>query len=371
MDNTFYHKIRYKNTIRKIIAYTSAAMIFTAVPALSASAVETDSQTATPPANTPTQQESQPADAANTITATPQAPTDATNTVTVTPQAPTDATETVTVTPQAPTDAATVTPPPAPTDQGAFEVTPMQGTVYAAIPGGVNVRSGPSTDYAKLGESLKYGESVTITGTVSNWYQIQYSGGVGYVRSDLVSSTPPDTAQNSAGEPPAAEPPAAENPTVENPPADTPDIGADNDLMTDEEDSTDEDNYVEITSRHLLGTPVLVGLSIAVVGVIALICYSVYSLFKKETDTEEYEDEYYEDEEYDDAQYSETEYYEEEPYSDEEYYEEEQYSDEEYYEEEPYSDEEYYEDQPYSDEEYYEERDQYSEYEYPEDKDNK
>ena len=343
MDNTFYHKIRYKNTIRKIIAYTSAAMIFTAVPALSVSAAETGFQTTNLPAETPAQQESQPAPG---NTSAPE-------------QTPTDATNTVTATPQAPTDAATVTPPPAPADQGAFDVTPMQGTVYAIIQKGVNVRSGPSTEYAKLGDSLKYGEAITVTGTVNDWYQIQYSGGVGYVRADLVSTTPPDTAQNPADENSAAEPPAAENPAVENPPAELPDTEADSDLMTDE-DSTDEDNYVEISSRHLLGTPVLISLAIAVVGVIALICYSVYSLFKKETDTEEYEDEYYEDEEYDDAQYSETEYYEEEPYSDEEYYEEEQYSDEEYYE-----------DQPYSDEEYYEERDQYSEYEYPEDKDNK
>ncbi len=280
MDNTFYHKIRYKNTIRKIIAYTSAAMIFTAVPALSVSAAETGFQTTNLPAETPAQQESQP---------------------------PTDATDTVTATPQAPTDAATVTPPPAPADQGAFDVTPMQGTVYAIIQKGVNVRSGPSTEYAKLGDSLKYGEAITVTGTVNDWYQIQYSGGVGYVRADLVSTTPPDTAQNPADENSAAEPPAAENPAVENPPAELPDTEADSDLMTDE-DSTDEDNYVEISSRHLLGTPVLISLAIAVVGVIALICYSVYSLFKKETDTEEYEDEYYEDEEYDDAQYSETEY---------------------------------------------------------------
>ena len=368
MDNTFYHKIRYKNTIRKIIAYTSAAMIFTAVPALSVSAAETGFQTTNLPAETPAQQESQPAP--GNTSAPEQTPTDTTNTVTATPQAPTDATDTVTATPQAPTDAATVTPPPAPADQGAFDVTPMQGTVYAIIQKGVNVRSGPSTEYAKLGDSLKYGEAITVTGTVNDWYQIQYSGGVGYVRADLVSTTPPDTAQNPADENSAAEPPAAENPAVENPPAELPDTEADSDLMTDE-DSTDEDNYVEISSRHLLGTPVLISLAIAVVGVIALICYSVYSLFKKETDTEEYEDEYYEDEEYDDAQYSETEYYEEEPYSDEEYYEEEQYSDEEYYEDQPYSDGEYYEDQPYSDEEYYEERDQYSEYEYPEDKDNK
>lgn len=374
MNKTFYHK----NLTKKILVYTSAAMLFATTPTLPAFAAETNSQTPDAPAETPTQQASQPI--SNTTTdSTPvpgttaaQTPTDTVPAPT-TPQSPTD---TITVTPQTPTDATTVTPQPAPTpaDQGTSDVTPMQSTVYAASPKGLNVRTGPSTDYPKLGKPLQYGQEITVTGSTSNnWYQIQYSGSVGYVRADLVSSTPLNT-QTPAPETPdttVSEPPATENPdanAVETPPADIPVNEPVNEVQT--EDNSSEEGITEVTSQ-LLGTPVMVVLAIAIVGVIALIGYSVYSLFKKETNNGEayYEDEYYEDGQYSDDEYD--EYDEEEPYSDDEYYEEEPYSDDEYYGEEPYSDSECDEEEPYSDDEYYEDNEQYFEYEYYEDNDKK
>lgn len=311
-----------------MLAYASAAMIFATAPALPAHAAEAGSQTTDMSVETPAQQESQPA-SSDGSGATPVPGTN---------------------TPQTPTDATTITPlpEPAPADQGASDVTPMQSTVYAASPKGLNVRTGPSTEYGKLGSPLKYGQEITVTGiTTNNWYQIQYSGSVGYVRADLVSSTPPATDQNPAAGNPgtnAAENPAAENPdtnTAETPPAEIPANDPVSESQT-EDGSSEEGEYTEVTTG-LLGTPVLIVLGAAIVGVMVLIGYSVYNLFKKETVTVEYGDEYYEDEQYPDEEYYEDyEYYQEEP--DDGDYEDERYSDEEYYEDDQYSDEEYYED---------------------------
>lgn len=47
----------------------------------------------------------------------------------------------------------------------------------------VNVRTGPSTDYDRLG-SLQKGDKISVTGMVDNsWYQFQYQGVNGYVSS--------------------------------------------------------------------------------------------------------------------------------------------------------------------------------------------
>lgn len=316
---------------RKILVYTSAAMLFTTAPALSALAAETNSQTSEQSAEAPAQQESQPIS-----NAAPDAGTNAA-------QTPADAVP-APDTPQTPTDTVTVTPQPGTEQPGAFDITPVQNTVYAASQKGLNVRSGPSTEYSKLGEPLRYGQEITVTGiTNNNWYQIQYSGSVGYVRADLVSAIPPADSQNPAVENPgsdAAGPPADENPDTtipETPPADNP--ASDPAGETQTEDSPAEEGYIEVPSR-LLGTPVIIVLGVAIVGVMALIAYSVYGLFRKETVAGE---DYSEEEYYEDEPYPEEEYYEDEPYSGEEYYEDA------YYEDEPYSGDEYYEDEYYED----------------------
>jgi len=313
-----------KKIFQKIIIYISAAVLFTAAPALSVYAAETPLPTETPDTS-PVETAPIPEIPALPETAPiPEIP--------VSPETPN--TDTVTVTPL---------PDPSTADQDVNEVTPMQSTMYAASQKGLNVRSGPSTNHSKLG-MLQYGTQITVTGkTADNWYQIQYSGGVGYVFADYVSSTPPSTPQNPATQNPAVQDPALENSDInaEVPPAETPNNTADNE--TPSEDSTIEEGNADITTP-LIGTPVVVALAAAIVGVIALIGYSVYGLFKKDYNTI---DEYYEDE-----SYEQDEYYEDEQYSDDEYYEnDEQYSDDEYYEDdEQYSDDEYYEDEEsYSD----------------------
>ena len=72
--------------------------------------------------------------------------------------------------------------------------------VYATS--NVNLRSGPSTDYDKVG-SLKTADSVTRTGTgidqFENWSRIQLSDGTEvYVNNNYISTTKPVTQQSTA-----------------------------------------------------------------------------------------------------------------------------------------------------------------------------
>lgn len=57
----------------------------------------------------------------------------------------------------------------------------------ARVTGDVNVRSGPGTNYTKLGVA-KAGETLTVTGITSgNWYQISFNGETGYVAGNFIS----------------------------------------------------------------------------------------------------------------------------------------------------------------------------------------
>lgn len=358
MDNGFFTQKR----LQKMVASTLAAMIFTAAPVLSLSAAETTSQAevssvpTAPPGNTPSNTEAPPSqDASLPELPASQPPVDA-NTNTIIIQTSED----------------TVPAAPSPADQDTSGVTPMQSTVYAASQKGLNVRSGPSTSHSRLG-TLQYGQSITVTGkTANNWYQIQYSGGIGYVLADLVSTAPPVTSQTPAAQNPSTEDPSTENPVPENPeetpPAAAPDNETGSEIQT-QDSSSEEGNDMSVS--QLIDTPVVIGLIAAILGVMALIGYTVYSLFKKSSDTA---DEYYEDDEsYEEGLYSDDEYYEDdERYPDGGYYEEELFSDDEYYADEPYSDDEYYADEPYPDDEYsgeepYSNDEYYEEESYPDD----
>lgn len=198
-----------------------------------------------------------------------------------------------------------------------FDVSPMEGTVYASSRSGLNVRSGPSTDYDKIG-TLQYGQEITVTGKIGeDWYQIRYSDGYGYVSVQYVSDTSPGGDRVADAQTPAPEIPDSEADAEPAP---------DTDTGTPAADTGDEE------FSQLIGTSVIVGLAVAILGVMALIGYSVYGLFKRESPVED---------PYDDGEYYDEEYYEEDDdgsgYTDEEYYEEDGpdagYADEEYYEE--------------------------------------
>lgn len=221
-----------------------------------------------------------------------------------------------------------------------IKITPLQGTFYAAVET-LNVRSGPSTKHTKIGH-FEYGQEFTVTGkTADNWYQIQYSGSHGYVSAQFVSDTSPISTGVSD-----TEAPAETTPTVET------QIDPISEPESDEEESTDE-TYTKTVS-NLFGTPVVIALALAILGVLSLITYSVIGLFKKEGTSEDYDvydDEYYDDEDtYRDNNSFNAEYddnYDEEVYDDEDFddasYNEEIFDEnEEYYGEDEEYNEDYY-----------------------------
>ena len=68
-------------------------------------------------------------------------------------------------------------------------VTSLDKTMY--VKSSVNVRSGPSTDFDKIG-SLSKGKSVKVTGKSdqTGWYRIDYNGKVGYVSDSYLQAEP-------------------------------------------------------------------------------------------------------------------------------------------------------------------------------------
>lgn len=111
---------------------------------------------------------------------------------------PTD-TDTMPTPPPETTSAPVTTDKPATTtkkDDGSFTVEDVAATMYATDV--VNVRSGPSADYDKLG-TLKKGSAATVTGRASTgWYRIEFNGGVGYVSNAYLTDKKPSstTTQN-------------------------------------------------------------------------------------------------------------------------------------------------------------------------------
>jgi hypothetical protein len=84
--------------------------------------------------------------------------------------------------------------------------------------GGVNVRSGPSTNYRLLG-LLDGGAEALVTGLYGDWWQIEYNGGVGWVFGEFVDVSQADEVpQVEAGSAPRA--PSRPTPTA------TPGLGA-------------------------------------------------------------------------------------------------------------------------------------------------
>lgn len=69
----------------------------------------------------------------------------------------------------------------------AYTVTDMEKTMYAQR--SVNVRTGPTTDYEKLG-ALNTNDEVKVTGQSDNgWYRIEYNGSEGFVSNNYLGDT--------------------------------------------------------------------------------------------------------------------------------------------------------------------------------------
>ena len=70
-----------------------------------------------------------------------------------------------------------------------------QTTKYVNTTAGLNVRTGPSTSYAKIA-TLSYGQSVNVLSTSNGWSKINYNGSTGYVSSQYLQSTKPSSSSS-------------------------------------------------------------------------------------------------------------------------------------------------------------------------------
>lgn len=104
----------------------------------------------------------------------------------------------------------TAAPPPP-----AASYTPEGETIMYA-PQVINIRSGPGTDYDKLGV-LYANSEITVIGSSGEWAAVSYNGTTGYILRSLLSSTPPATT-TTAARPPETTPAESEAPTDTEPP---------------------------------------------------------------------------------------------------------------------------------------------------------
>ena len=177
------------------------------------------------------------------------------------------------------------------TEQSAsgYEVKDTSLTCYVNSEKGLNVRSGPSTDYSVIG-TLSNGSKIEVTGESGGWYRFDYNGKDGFVATKYTTTQATDSNGSSAA--------------------------ASDDNTTSSTDAADENSESKLA---IFDDSTLVYLSLAIVVVVMLILVSVRGFFKKSPSEyeEDYEDEYPDE---DESNYS---------WEDEEYYEDE-YSEEDF-----------------------------------------
>jgi hypothetical protein len=98
----------------------------------------------------------------------------------------------------------TVTPPPPTATPTA---TPVPEPMITAQEGGVNLRSGPGTNFAAVGR-LEEGATARVTGRYGDWWQVDYSGTPAWVANWVVM------ASNTEGVPEVVPPPSPIPPTA-------------------------------------------------------------------------------------------------------------------------------------------------------------
>lgn len=177
------------------------------------------------------------------------------------------------------------------TEQSAsgYEVKDTSLTCYVNSEKGLNVRSGPSTDYSVIG-TLSNGSKIEVTGESGGWYRFDYNGKDGFVATKYTTTQATDSNGSNAA--------------------------ASDDNTTSSTDAADGDSESKLA---IFDDSTLVYLALAIVVVIILILISVRGFFKKASSEyeEDYEDEYPDE---DEGNYSgeDEEYYEDE-YSEEDF----------------------------------------------------
>lgn len=177
------------------------------------------------------------------------------------------------------------------TEQSAsgYEVKDTSLTCYVNSEKGLNVRSGPSTDYSVIG-TLSNGSKIEVTGESGGWYRLDYNGKDGFVATKYTATQASDSNGSNAA--------------------------AADDNTTSSTAAADGDSESKLA---IFDDSTLVYLALAIVVVIILILISVRGFFKKAPSEyeEDYEDEYPDE---DEGNYSgeDEEYYEDE-YSEEDF----------------------------------------------------
>ena len=177
------------------------------------------------------------------------------------------------------------------TEQSAsgYEVKDTSLTCYVNSEKGLNVRSGPSTDYSVIG-TLSNGSKIEVTGESGGWYRFDYNGKDGFVATKYTAAQASDSNGSNAA--------------------------AADDNTTSSTAAADGDSESKLA---IFDDSTLVYLALAIVVVVMLILISVRGFFKKSPSEyeEDYEDEYPEE---DEGNYSgeDEEYYEDE-YSEEDF----------------------------------------------------
>ena len=85
------------------------------------------------------------------------------------------------------------------TEQSAsgYEVKDTSLTCYVNSEKGLNVRSGPSTDYSVIG-TLSNGSKIEVTGESGGWYRFDYNGKDGFVATKYTATQASDSNGSSA-----------------------------------------------------------------------------------------------------------------------------------------------------------------------------
>ncbi len=168
------------NKFKRILSFVLAAVMTVTMLAACGQTVEDPEQSGTPAVTEPTDA---PATSAPDVTQVPDnTVASGTTTAPVTTNPPA-----TTTTPSTSNPATTTT-----ASSAGFTVEEMSATMYATD--AVNVRSGPSADYDRIG-GLQRGDAAVVTGRASTgWYRIDLDGKVGYVSNAYLSSTRPDGA---------------------------------------------------------------------------------------------------------------------------------------------------------------------------------
>lgn len=142
----------------------------------------------------------------------------------------------------------------------------FSATYYVSSSKGLNVRSGPSTDYDKIA-TLSYGQAVTITGKTDNdWYRTSINCKDGYVSAKYVSLQAPVTNPNSTD-------------------SITSDETEHNSETSDETQDIMDTIRSSIVSNHIVLLFVVI-----ILAVICLIIFTAYSFIKDSKTYNEYTD---------------------------------------------------------------------------------